>query len=118
MTPSKGEPVTTTTTTTPRPISAHQGPRGSRRAQPRSAKLPALLLELVIDEYERDLRRSRLSARNIHNYVQILRLAVRFWTALLGRPPTLDDFTLRSMASSPPIRLSPGLLNPPSSEAV
>ncbi len=58
-------------------------------------KLPALRLDLVVDEYERDLRRGRLSEKTVRNYAQALHLAARFWEERLGRPPTLDDFTLR-----------------------
>jgi site-specific recombinase XerD len=58
--------------------------------------LPALRLDLVLDEYERDLRRREMSVKTIHNYLQVLSLVCRFWTECLGRAPTLDDVTLRN----------------------
>jgi integrase/recombinase XerD len=70
--------------------SAHRRPFATQKP-----KLPALRLDLAIDEYERDLCRGRLSEKTVRNYGQILRLADRFLEELLGRPPTLDDFTLR-----------------------
>jgi integrase/recombinase XerD len=69
--------------------------RTTRSAAARTPKLPALRLDLVIDEYERDLRRSRLSEKTVRNYAQVLRLTNRFWEEHLGRSPTLEDFTLR-----------------------
>jgi integrase/recombinase XerD len=54
-----------------------------------------LQLDLVIEEYERDCRRRDLSAKTIRNYRQACRAACVYWEADLGRPPTLDDVTIR-----------------------
>ena len=69
-------------------------PHAVVRRTPQRPKLPALRLNLAIDEYERDLRRGRLSEKTVRNYAQVLCLAGRYWEEQLGRPPTLDDFTL------------------------
>lgn len=66
------------------------------RKRSQRAALPALRLDLAIDEYERDLRRREISPKTIGNYRQILLLALRFWREQLGRPPTLDDLTVRA----------------------
>lgn len=66
-----------------------------RATTARQPKLPVMRLDLVIDDYERDLRRRDISPKTIRNYRQVLGLAARFWDARLGRPATLDDLTVR-----------------------
>lgn len=68
----------------------------AKTAKASTVKLPALCLDLVLDEFERDLRRRELSTRTIGNYLQVLNLVGRFWAERLGREPTLDDVTLRN----------------------
>ena len=65
--------------------STRQAARPTSARTPKAPALPALRLDLVIDEYERDLRRGRLSEKTVRNYAQILRLATRFWEEQLGR---------------------------------
>jgi integrase/recombinase XerD len=87
--------MTSRTSHTQTEDSTRRAARPAAARTPKAPALPALRLDLVIDEYERDLRRGRLSEKTVRNYAQILRLASRFWEAQLGCPPTLDDFTLR-----------------------
>jgi hypothetical protein len=61
-----------------------------------TAKAPVLQLDLAVEEYERDLRRRDVSPKTTKNYVQVLHLAIRFWQEQLGRPPTLDEVSVRS----------------------
>lgn len=85
----------TSHTQTQTQASTGRAARSASARKPKAPALPALPLDLVLDEYERDLRRGRLSEKTVRNYAQILRLASRFWEEQLGRQPTLDDFTLR-----------------------
>jgi len=78
-----------------RPTPPKPRTRGTRRT-PAAQAAPVLQLDLVVDEYERDLRRRDVSPKTIKNYVQILGLAIRCWQEQLGRPPTLDDVTVRA----------------------
>jgi site-specific recombinase XerD len=55
-----------------------------------------LPLALLLEEYVRDLRRRSIAAKTIHDYQQVLRLAVGFWHKHFGRPPTVDDVTVRA----------------------
>jgi integrase/recombinase XerD len=70
----------------------------SQATAPKQTKkqLPALRLDLALEEYERDLRRRELSPKTIRTYRQILTLALRFWEAQLDRPPTAADLTLKN----------------------
>jgi integrase/recombinase XerD len=65
-------------------------------ARRRKPALPALRLDLVIEEYARDLARQHLSAKTIKGYAYVLDLTRRFWERHLGHPPTLDDVTVRN----------------------
>src|SRR5579859_434824 len=65
-------------------------PKGRQRKPAR----PVLPLALVVEEYVRDLRRRHISEKTIRDYAQVLRLALAFWQAQLGRPPTLDDLSV------------------------
>jgi integrase/recombinase XerD len=55
---------------------------------------PVLPLSLLIEEYARDLRRRDIQPKTIQDYTSILSWACRIWEKQLGRPPTLDDFTV------------------------
>lgn len=61
----------------------------------RTPPAPALPLTLLIEEYARDLRRREIAPKTISNYTHILGFIERIWASQLGRPPTLDDFTVR-----------------------
>src|SRR5262245_35779355 len=76
-------------------MSRHSKSSRQRPAKPPASRLPTLQLDLVIEEYERDCRRRSLSARTIRNYLQACYAACAYWQAELGRPPTLDDVTIR-----------------------
>src|SRR5690242_563411 len=71
-----------------------QPPRPKGRQ--RKPAQPVLPLALVVEEYVRDLRRRHISEKTIRDYAQVLRLALAFWQERLGRPPTLDDLSVRA----------------------
>jgi site-specific recombinase XerD len=77
------------------PVAAATSPNrpSARRRKP---ALPALRLDLVIEEYTRDLARQQLSPKTIKGYANVLDLARRFWERQLGHPPTLDDVTVKN----------------------
>jgi site-specific recombinase XerD len=75
---------------------ADPGQRAAEAPARRGRKMPALRLDLVLEEWERDLRRAECSAQTIRNYRKVLLLAIDFWSEWLGRMPTLDDFTVRA----------------------
>ncbi len=58
-------------------------------------QFPTLPLEMVLDEYDRDLRREQKSPKTMVSYRQVLHLLFRFLTERLERAPTLDDFTVK-----------------------
>ena len=76
-------------------MSRHVHSPRQQTAKSTTSRLPTLQLDLVIDEYERDCRRRSLSPKTIRNYLQALQAALGYWGAELGRPPTLDDVTIR-----------------------
>jgi hypothetical protein len=55
---------------------------------------PVLPLSLLIEEYARDLRRRDIQPKTILDYTSVLSWVCRIWEKQLGRPPTLDDFTV------------------------
>src|SRR5262249_52558709 len=75
-----------------------EGGQSERRASRSQGlqQLPGFRLDFLLDEYERDLRRREIAAHTIRNYRKVLDLALRCWTEHFGRPPTLDDFSLRA----------------------
>ncbi len=73
-----------------------QRPTPRTRRTPAAQAAPVLQLDLVVDEYERDLRRRDMSPKTVKNYIQILGLAIRCWQEQLGRSPPLDDVTVRA----------------------
>jgi integrase/recombinase XerD len=81
-------------------------------AMTKRAKPPVLRLDLVIEEYERDLRRREIQPKTICNYRKVLSLASRCWEARLQRPPTLDDFTLKQAEAFLDFLIERGKLHP------
>jgi integrase/recombinase XerD len=79
---------------------------------PKSSKQPLLLLALVIDEYERDLRRREVQPKTIRNYRKVLSLATRFWEERAAHPLTLNDFTLKQAESFLDFLIERGKLHP------
>ncbi len=73
---------------------------------------PAMRLDLVIDEYKRDLRRREVQPKSIGNYDKVFSLALRFWEKRLGRPPMLDDFTLKQAEAFLDFLLERGKMHP------
>jgi site-specific recombinase XerD len=69
--------------------------RAQRPPHPQPTQQPTLSLAWVVEEYLRDLRRSELSPKTIQDYRKIMGLAERCWTEQLGRPPTLDDLSVK-----------------------
>ena len=60
----------------------------------RKNKPPILPLALVVEEYERDLRRHEMQPKTIEGYHKVLKQVMAFLLADLGRAATLDDFTV------------------------
>lgn len=79
----------------------------SKLAQP-----PHLRLDLLVEEYERDMKRREFQPKTIRNYRKALSLALRFWDERLGRPATLDDFTVRQAEAFLDHLLERGKLHP------
>ncbi len=63
----------------------------------RKQSKPILPLDLVIDEYERDLRRHDFQPATIDGYHKVLNQVHGVFVHLLNRAPTLDDFTVANV---------------------
>ena len=64
---------------------------------PKQPKEPTLRLDLLLDEYERDLRRQEYVQQTLQGYRRVHEPVFRFWGDRFEREPTLDDFTVRNV---------------------